>query len=98
MANAARKEYETMFALNARLSSEFGKAFASAQKSISDTQREVAALNKAQADVAAYQKQGDAVAAAGKKLSAYKEQLANLQRAMADTEGFSASLANSMVS
>ena len=88
------KEYNMMFKLNAKLGSTFGSTFSGAQKSLSETQKKIAELNKVQSDIAAYHKQQQAVEATSKKLETYRAQLDNVQREMSESGQYSSALAN----
>ena len=95
---ANQKEYSMLFNLAAQVGSSFKSAFSSAQGSISDMQKEINALNKAQTDITAYQKQQSAVENSTKKLELLQQQYENIQRELSETEGFSASLENQLLS
>ena len=82
----AGKEYGMLFKLRAQLGREFGLTFSSAQKTLSDTQKEIRALNQQQADISAYGKQQNAVSATARKLSDLKQQYDNIQREIRSEE------------
>lgn len=90
----AGKLYEMAFKLTAQVGSTFGTTFGNAQKQLSETQKQIAALNRTQSDIAAYQKQQQAVEATNAKLEKYREQLANVQREMSESGEFNSTLAN----
>lgn len=95
---ASRKEYEMLFQLNAQLGSNFTGAFSKAQKEIAQMQEKIKALSKTQSDIAAYQKQQSAVEATRTKLEVLKQQYDNIQKEMKETEGYSSSLENKLLS
>lgn len=95
---ANRKEYEMLFQLNAQLDGSYNSTFKSAQSSIASMQKEISALSKTQSDISAYQKQQNAVEATGKKLDTLKQQYDNIQKEIQETEGFSSSLENQLLS
>lgn len=94
----SRKEYEMLFQLNAQLGSNFTGAFSKAQKEIAQMQEKIKALSKTQSDIAAYQKQQNAVEATRSKLEVLKQQYDNIQKEMKETEGYSSSLENKLLS
>lgn len=95
---ASRKEYETLFRLNAQLGGGFSSTFKSAQNELSAFQKEMQALNRTQSDVNAYQKQQSAVENTKKKLETLQQQYDNIQREIKETEGFSSDLQNKLLS
>ena len=95
---ASRKEYEMLFSLNAKMGSSFSGTFKSAQSTIASMQKEIQALSQTQGDIAAYQKQQQAVEATRQKLSMLQQQYDNIQREIQETEGFSSSLENKLLS
>jgi len=97
-AMASRKEYEMLFQLNAQLGSSFNSTFKSGQSSIASMQKEIEALSKTQSDISAFQKQQSAVEATKKKLEVLGQQYDNIQKEIQETEGFSASLENQLLS
>ena len=54
---ASRKEYEMLFALNARMNGGFSGTFSKAQAEFSRLGREIQDLHKLQGNIASYQKQ-----------------------------------------
>jgi len=95
---ASRKEYEMLFQLNAQLGSSYNTTFSQAQARIASMQREIQALSKTQSDISAFQKQQSAVEATRVKLSVLQQQYDNIQKEIKETEGFSASLENKLLS
>lgn len=95
---ASRKEYEMLFQLNAQLGGSFNSTFSKAQKEIAQMQDKIKALSRTQSDIAAYQKQQSAVEATRSKLSVLKQQYDNIQKEMKETEGYSSSLENKLLS
>ncbi len=75
---ASRKEYEMLFALNARMNSGFSSAFSRAQAEFSRLGKEIQDLQKVQSNVSAYQKQ-QAVEATRSKLENLTKQQALLR-------------------
>ena len=91
------KEYNMLFKISAQLGREFGTTFNSAKRSLADTQKEIKALNKTQADISAYQKQQRAVENTSRNLSDLQREYDNIQREIQETEGFSSSLENKLI-
>lgn len=94
---ASAKEYNMLFKLSAALSKEFGGTFSSAQKTLSETQKEIKALGNQQANIAGYTRQQQSVEKTNQKLEVYKKQLSNVQQEMQQSEKFSSELANKEV-
>lgn len=94
----ARKEHEMIFQLQAQLGNSFNSTFKSAQGQITAMQSEIVALHSAQSDISAYQKQQAAVEATQKKMEVLQQQYDNIQREIQETEGFSSSLENKLLS
>lgn len=92
------KQYSMTFQIDGKTSSGFSGAFKSATAQLAATEKEIAALNRAQSDIQAYEKQQGAVAATEKKLAALQQQYDNVQREIKETEGFSSSLENKLIS
>ena len=65
---ASRKEYEMLFALNARMNSGFSSTFSKAQAEFSRLGKEIQNVQKVQSDISAYQKQQQALEATRSKL------------------------------
>ena len=92
------KEYSMLFQLNAQLASNFNSVFKSGQKEIVALQKEIDALSKTQSDISAFEKQQNAVAATQKKMEVLQQQYDNVQKEIKETETFSASLENQLLS
>lgn len=90
----AGKQYEMLFKLGAQLDQKFNGTFASAQKTLNATQKEIQALNKQQGDIASYQKQQAAIENTNKRLEMYREQLKNVQREKAEDGKATSDLVN----
>lgn len=95
---ASGREYEMLFQLNAQMGGSYNSTFKSAQQTIISMQREIEALGKVQSDISAYQKQQSAVEATGKKLEVLQRQYDNIQREIKETEEYSSSLENKLLS
>lgn len=95
---ASRKEYEMLFQLNAQLGGGFNSAFSKAQKELTNLQKEIQALSKTQGDIAAYQKQQSAIEATRSKLATLQQQYDNIQKEIKETESYSSSLENKLLS
>lgn len=95
---ANRKEYEMLFQLNAQLGSSYNSTFSKAQQQIAAMQNELQALSKTQSDIAALQKQQNAVEATRQKLTTLQQQYDNIQKEIKETEGYSSSLENKLLS
>ncbi len=78
------REYEMAFRLNARLSETFRGTFNSAQRVLSETEKEIQKLNKSQSDIAAYQRQQNGIDKSTKQLDTYKHQLEITQNALSE--------------
>ena len=94
---ASRKEYEMLFQLNAQLGGTFSGTFSKAQQQLASMQKEIQALSKTQSDIAAYQKQQSAVEATRSKLAVLQQQYDNIQKEIKETEGYSSSLENKLL-
>ena len=86
-----------LFKLSAQLGREFSTTFGTAKRTLTDTQKEINALNQTQADISAYQKQQQAVENTSRKLSDLQKEYDNIQREIQETEGFSSSLENKLI-
>lgn len=95
---ASRKEYEMLFQLNAQLSGSYNSTFSKAQSQLVSMQKEIQALFKTQGDISAYQKQQTAVESTRSKLAVLQQQYDNIQREIKETEGYSSSLENKLLS
>lgn len=94
---ASRKEYEMNFLLQAQLNGSFSGTFNKAQAAVASMQKEIQALGKTQSDISAFQKQQSAVEATKQKLAVLQQQYDNIQREMKETEGYSSSLENKLL-
>ncbi len=79
----ANEQHEMLFKLGARLGENFKGTFTSAQKILSQTQKEIQALNKQQSDIKAYEKQQAGLEKTTKQLDTYKKQLEITQNGLA---------------
>lgn len=91
------KEYSMRFILESQLGSNFKSSFTQAQKQLQQTQSQIQALSKEQANIAAYQKQQAAVEKTSRKLMDLQKEYDNIQREISETEGFSSSLENKLI-
>lgn len=89
---ASRKEYNMLFALNAKMNSGFNGAFSKAQAEFAKLGKEIQGLNRLQADISSYQKQQSAVEATRAKLENLQKQHDLLQKEIEETNGSTASL------
>ena len=89
---ASRKEYEMLFALNARMGGGFSGTFSKAQAEFSRLGKEIQALHRLQGDVTSYQKQQGAIEATRSRLENLKQQHDLLQKEIKETEGSTAGL------
>nr|DAI82269.1 MAG TPA: minor tail protein [Caudoviricetes sp.] len=89
---ASRKEYEMLFALNARMGGGFSGTFSKAQAELSRLGKEIQALHRLQGDVTSYQKQQGAIEATRSRLENLKQQHDLLQKEIKETEGSTAGL------
>ena len=88
------KQYEMLLKLGAQLGSEFGGTFTSAQKIISQTQKEIQKLNKEQSGIKAFEKQSADVKKAQDAYEDYQKKLANVRSEISNTGTASAELKN----
>ncbi len=95
---AGRREYEMLFKLSAQLGAQFGGTFKTARSELTSMQNELQNLKKTQGDIAAYEKQQAALADTQRKLELLKREYENIQREMDETEGYSSSLENRLLS
>lgn len=86
-----RKEYDMTFVLNAVVGNGLNAAFAKAQG-------ELQSLSKLQSNISAYQKQQGAVDATRQKLAVLQQQYDNIQKEIRETEGYSSTLENKLLS
>lgn len=98
MAGSFSKEYQMMFALNGSLQSGFTQSFSRASSTVLEMQKDLQALSKEQGEIAAYEKQQRAVEQTEEKLKLLAQQYDNIQKEIQETEGFSASLENQLLS
>ena len=89
---ASRKEYEMLFALNARMNGGFSGTFSKAQAEFSRLGKEVQDLQRVQGNIASYQKQQSAIDATRSKLENLQKQHDLLQREIGETNGSTAAL------
>lgn len=94
----AGKQYSMDFLLNAQLGNNFNGAFKAAQSELAAMQKEIIGLSKTQSDISAYEKQQKAVESTQKKMEVLEQQYNNIQKEIQETEGFSASLENRLLS
>jgi len=94
----AQKEYEMQFELNAKLESGYSSAFRAAQQELAQMQNELQALNRLQNDISSHQKQQEALLDTRSKLEMLQQQYDNIQQEINETEGFSATLENRLLS
>lgn len=94
----SRREYEMLFQLNAKIGSNYNAAFTKAQAQVSAMQQQIVDLGKTQADISAYEKQQSSIEATRRKLETLQQQYDNIQREISETEGYSSSLANQLLS
>lgn len=95
---ANRKEFEMIFQLNAELGGSYGSTFSKAQQHIASMQKEIQSLSKTQGDIAAFQKQQQAIENTQKKMAMLQQQYDNIQKEIQETEGYSSSLENKLLS
>ncbi len=95
---ASRREYEMLFKLNAQQNSGFAATFGKAQQQLLSFQRDIQDLNKAQGDIAAYEKQQQAIESTRKKLETLQQQYDNIQKEIQETGTFSSDLENKLLS
>ncbi|WP_409969620.1 phage tail tape measure protein [Bengtsoniella intestinalis] len=95
---ASRKEYEMLFKLNAELGSTYKSTYSEAQSAITSMQNEISELGKVQSDISSYQKQQASIEATRKKMEVLQQQYDNIQKEIQETEGYSSSLENKLLS
>lgn len=95
---ASRKEYEMLFKLNAQLGSTYNSTYSEARAAITGMQTEITNLSKTQSDISAYQKQQTSIDATRKKMETLQQQYDNIQKEIRETEGYSSSLENKLLS
>lgn len=84
---ASRKEYEMLFALNARMNGGFSSTFSKAQAEFARLGKEAQSLHRVQSDIASYQKQQSAIENTRSKLESLQKQHGLLQKEIKETEG-----------
>lgn len=84
---AGRKEYEMLFALNARMNGGFSSTFSKAQAEFARLGKEAQSLHRVQSDIASYQKQQSAIENTRSKLENLQKQHDLLQKEIKETEG-----------
>ena len=89
---ASKKEFEMLFALNARMNGGFSGTFSKAQAEFTRLGKEIQGLHRVQGDIASYQKQQSAIEATRSKLKSLQKQHDLLQREIKETEGSTAGL------
>lgn len=89
---ASKKEFEMMFALNARMNGGFSSTFSKAQAEFTRLGKEIQGLHRVQGDIASYQKQQSAIEATRSKLESLQKQHDLLQKEIKETEGSTAGL------
>jgi len=89
---ASKKEFEMLFALNARMNGGFSGTFSKAQAEFTRLGKEIQGLHRVQGDIASYQKQQSAIEATRSKLESLQKQHDLLQREIKETEGSTAGL------
>ena len=94
---ASGREYSMLFKLNAELGSAYNSSFNSAKGPVLGLQTEINKLNKAQGDIAAYQKQQGAIDATRQKLKQLQQQYDNIQKEMTETGDSSADMKNKLI-
>lgn len=89
---ANRKQYEMLFALNAKMNGGFSGTFSKAQQEFARLGREIHDLHRLQGDVVSYQKQQAAIEATRAKLENLQKQHDLLQKEIGETNGSTAGL------
>ena len=89
---ASRKEYEMLFALNARMNGGFSGTFSKAQAEFSRLGKEIQELQKIQGNISSYQKQQRAIEATRSRLESLQKQHDLLQKEISETNGSTAAL------
>lgn len=90
-------EYEMLFKLEAALGKTFGTSFSSADKTMSETQKQINQLYATQSDITAYEKQHKAIESTTRKLEDLQKEYDNIQREIEETEGFDSDLENQLI-
>ena len=89
---AGKKQYEMLFALNARLNGGFRGTFSRAQAEFTRLGKEIQSLHKVQNDISSYQKQQAALENTRAKLESLQKQHDLLQKEISETTGSTAGL------
>ena len=89
---ASKKEFEMLFALNARMNGGVSGTFSKAQAEFTRLGKEIQGLHRVQGDIASYQKQQSAIEATRSKLESLQKQHDLLQKEIKETEGSTAGL------
>ena len=89
---ASKKEFEMLFALNARMNGGFSSTFSKAQAEFTRLGKEIQGLHRVQGDIESWQKQQSAIDATRSKLESLQKQHDLLQRESKGTEGAAAGL------
>lgn len=89
---ASKKEYEVGFLFSAALNGNFKGALSKAQQEFAQLGKEIQSLNRAQSDIAAYEKQRAAIQNTTVKLQNLNEQHDLLQKEIDETTGSTAGL------
>ena len=89
---ASKKEFEMLFALNARMNGGFSSTFSKAQAEFTRLGKEIQGLHRVQGDIESWQKQQSAIEATRSKLESLQKQHDLLQREIKETEGSTAGL------
>lgn len=98
MAGSFSKEYQMTMSINGSLQNGFTQSFSRASAVVLDMQKDLQALNKSQGDIASYEKQQRAITQTEDKLKLLTQQYDNIQKEIQETEGFSSSLENQLIS
>lgn len=89
---ASKKEFEMLFALNARMNGGFSGTFSKAQAEFTRLGKEIQSLHKVQGDITSYQKQQTAIDNTRSKLESLQKQHDLIQKEIKETEGSTAGL------
>lgn len=89
---ASKREFEMLFALNARMNGGFSGTFSKAQAEFSRLGKEIQGLHRVQGNIASYQKQQSAIESTRAKLESLQKQHDLLQKEIGETTGSTAGL------
>lgn len=89
---ASKKEFEMLFALNARMNGGFSSTFSKAQAEFTRLGKEIQGLHRVQGDIVSYQKQQSAIENTRSKLESLQKQHDLLQKEIKETESSTAGL------